>query len=168
MSVLCPPGRTGAAFFPPLPMMLSELEGAIMALSVPAACQEGEAWGKQLSGVVCDVGHHSTNHILMYFYDLLFWERQTWIKLTAFPSATSHSGQVGPQWHQPPWAVQRTEILLHKHSSLCPAHWSCFTYRAPGGWDQHPAGWFAKQILSCWKMSLSQVFAPTFTTLSTV
>lgn len=75
MRVLCPPGGTEAAFCPPLLMMLSEVEGAIMALSVPAACREGKAWEKQLSGVACYVGRHSTNHILMYFYDLLFWER---------------------------------------------------------------------------------------------
>jgi len=40
---LCPPGRTEAAFCAPLPTMLSEVEGAVMALSVPAACQKENA-----------------------------------------------------------------------------------------------------------------------------
>jgi len=41
--LLCPPGRTEAAFCAPLPTMLSEVEGAVMALSVPAACQKENA-----------------------------------------------------------------------------------------------------------------------------
>lgn len=142
--------------------MLSEGEGAIMALSVPAACQEGKAWGNQLSGVAGYVGRHSTNHILMYFYDLLFWERPelNWLHFPV-PQVTV------ARWHQQPWAVHRQRSSF-TNSSLCPVHWSCFTYRGPGGCDQHCGGCFAKQILSCCRMSLSQLFATTFTTLSMV
>lgn len=76
--------------------MLSEGEGAIMALSVPAACQEGKAWGNQLSGVAGYVGRHSTNHILMYFYDLLFWERPelNWLHFPV-PQVTVASWDLG-------------------------------------------------------------------------
>lgn len=127
MRVLCPPGRTEAAFSPPLPMMLSEVEGAIMALSVPAACQEREGLGKAAvwGGLLCWSPFNKSHFNVLLWFAFLG-ETQPELNWLHFPGPqvtvarwdlgdTNHPGQCRGQrssFTNPPFSAQYIGLIL--------------------------------------------------------